>query len=50
MFPEALIVHFDSLSKLFCSLVDVGDGRKSFYFWKWVRWEWDFMRLFFNFF
>ena len=51
MCPKALIVCFNSLLKLFCSPVDVGDGRKSIYFRKWVRWEWDFVKLFFfNFF
>ena len=50
MFSKALVVCFDSLSKLFCPTIDVGDRRKSFYFGKWVRWKWDFMKLFFNFF
>ena len=51
MFPEALIVCFDSLTKLFCSAINIGDRRESFYFGKWVRWEWDFVKLFFfNFF
>ena len=50
MFSKALIVSFYSLMKLFCSVIDIGDRRESCYFRKWVRWEWDFVKLFFNFF
>ena len=50
MFPEALIMCFDSLTKLFCLTIDIGYKRESFYFGKWVRWERDFVKLFFNFF
>ena len=49
MFLEALIMCFDALSKLFCSAIDVGDRRESFYFGKWVRWERDFVKLLFFF-
>ena len=34
---------FDSMTKLFCSAIDIGDRRESFYFGKWVRWERDFV-------
>ena len=51
MFPKALIMCFYSLAKLFCSEIDVGNRRETFYFGKWVRWEQDFVKLFFvNFF
>ena len=49
MFPKALIVCFYPLTKLFCSAIYIRDRRESFYFGKWVRWEWDFVKLFFNF-
>ena len=48
-FLKTLIMSFYSLTKLLGSPIDIRNTGESFYFRKWVRWEWDFMKLFFFF-
>ena len=47
MFPKALIVSFYSLTKFCRSGINIRNAGESWYFGKWVRWKWDFMKFFF---